>query len=120
VAFLTVGQQALGRSPWNSLRGAAAALLLGIGLSVNNSRAVCEGLRGPAGPWERTPKTGGGRPAPAARGQFAVIEAALAVGFASAGVYAVAAAQYRTLPFLLLMAAGFASVAWSSRPPREA
>jgi cellulose synthase/poly-beta-1,6-N-acetylglucosamine synthase-like glycosyltransferase len=119
LAFLFLAQRRLGRNRRESLLGTGAALLLGIGLSINNSRAVWEGLRGPVGVWERTPKRGQGRPAARSWGRFAWAEAMLGLGFALASGVAAGGGHHRVLPFLLLMCAGFTSVVWSSRPVRD-
>ncbi|HYM80735.1 MAG TPA: glycosyltransferase, partial [Candidatus Limnocylindria bacterium] len=60
LVFLAAGQRAAGGTPGRALRDVAAALVLGIGLSLNNARAVVAGLGSELGDWERTPKTGEG------------------------------------------------------------
>src|SRR5205085_3817513 len=56
--FLAAGRRAAGVSAARLVWEVPAALLLGIGLSLNNTRAVLEGLTARVGEWERTPKTG--------------------------------------------------------------
>jgi cellulose synthase/poly-beta-1,6-N-acetylglucosamine synthase-like glycosyltransferase len=119
--FLAESQRALGRPPGRAARDVAAALVLGVGLALNNSRAVLEGLAGPVGEFERTPKSGAG----GARGA----EPAAAVVPRGAGGGELALALYtlvlvaltvwlgeaRALPFLALLAAGFGAVGLASR-----
>ena len=121
--FLARGQREAGR-PWReALAGGVAALVLGVGLSVNNARAVCEGLGRRRGDWERTPKTGDGAPSARAPRPYAAAHGAgagraellLAAYFLALLAWAAAAGQYRALPFLALLAAGFAWVGGDSR-----
>lgn len=123
-AFLVAGQRLAGVRGWALVRDVGAALILGIGLSVNNSRAVIEGLGPRLGPWERTPKTGDGAAAgafapyaPAAGGRGSV-EWLLAFYFAGLALFAGSMADYRALPFIGLLIAGFSIVAWGSLPRR--
>jgi hypothetical protein len=108
--FLFAGGWASGRRRAGLWGAAAAATVLGSGLSLNNARAVWEGLSGPVGDWQRTPKSGSGEVPgtryPAARGVTGGGE--LAVALALAGVAAVAwqARAHAALPFLLLASAG--------------
>ena len=120
--FLMAGQLAAGsRDPWRIVRGAVAALVLGIGLSVNNALAALRGFRTASGNWERTPKTGDemAHPAPrpsAHRPRSGVVEALFALYFGGLGVFAANTGHTRALPFVLLLMAGFGFVAWCSRP----
>lgn len=54
--FYWVSQREIGRSPWEILRLIPAVLGLGIGVSVNNAKAVLEALVGHETPFVRTPK----------------------------------------------------------------
>ena len=119
--FLAAGQRAAGAS-WRALpRHVAGALVLGVGLSVNNARAVLEGLGSGLGDWERTPKTGDGvrerplRAYPAAHRAAGRGELVLALYFASLLAWAAAAGQWRAVPFLLLLVSGFTWVGAASR-----
>ncbi|MFN8589232.1 MAG: glycosyltransferase [Candidatus Eisenbacteria bacterium] len=95
----------------------AAAMLLCTGISLNNARAVCEGLAGPPGDWERTPKTGETsvrearpeRSVPAARrGDGAGrIEILLAFGFLGVGALAIRQGEWTAAPFLAVLVVGF-------------
>jgi hypothetical protein len=72
---------------------------VGIGLCVNNTRAVLEAVFGRSTPFERTPKLRvEGRSRPRTRG----------------GVYAVAHGIYASIPFLLLFQAGYLYTAFLS------
>jgi hypothetical protein len=90
---------------------------LGIGISVNNTRAVVAGLLG-GGPAEfvRTPKRGAARRGYRARSNWGAtaVELALAGYAAAAVIYAVSHSLFATLPFLLLFLWGFGVVAAGS------
>ena len=114
--FLAAGRRAAGGSLGAVLHDVPAALMLGIGLSVNNARAVVEGLGGRVGEWERTPKTGDttGRPAsrcyPSARSMAGRTEIALSLWFVSVGAFAWRGGHLGALPFSALLVVGFALV----------
>jgi len=116
--FLAAGRREAGGGPLRLGRDVVAALLLGIGLSVNNARAVLEGLGRGLGDWERTPKTGetAGQPAPAprysaGRGVGGRAESILALWFAAVGIYAWAAGHPGAVPFSALLAVGLGGIA---------
>lgn len=92
-------------------------LALGIGISVNNSRALFAGLfsRAPA-EFVRTPKRGGARGGYRARFSWlgTAAETALATYVAVAVGYALMNGLYPSIPFLLLFQYGFATVAAGS------
>jgi hypothetical protein len=124
--FLAAGARAGGRRGLPLARDVAAAMVLGAGISLNNSAAVIAGLGGGVGDWVRTPKTGElsrstrvpggrrrGRPAGAAG------ELALAGYFGAMGVWAAGSGHLRALPFLAVLTAGFAWVALAGRPARD-
>ena len=117
--FLAVAQREAGRPARAILRDVGSALVIGVGMSVNNARAVLEGLGPAVGQWERTPKTGSRRanaPAPyaAATRLAGRTELALAGYFAVLAAFALAAGEYRAVPFIVLLLAGFAGVGWGS------
>ena len=118
--FLAAGQRAAGIRGPGLVRDVLAALVLGVGLSVNNARAVLEGLGSTVGGWERTPKAGsslarGLAPAyPSATGASGRSEALLAAYFGWLGAFAALAGHYRAVPFLALLAIGFGSVGLGS------
>jgi cellulose synthase/poly-beta-1,6-N-acetylglucosamine synthase-like glycosyltransferase len=115
--FLIAGRWAAGGGPARIARDVVGAMILGIGLSVNNTRAALEGLGGAVGDWERTPKTGdiSGRPRPsghypAARRLAGRTELLLAAWFTGVGVLAWSAGHAGAVPFAALLVAGFGSV----------
>jgi hypothetical protein len=90
-------------------------LAVGIGLAVNNSRAVIEGLFGGSGEFKRTPKYGIERTGDdwqhkkytQAMPIQPFIEVGLGVYFTMTVVYALAHEIYGTLPFLMLFQFGY-------------
>jgi cellulose synthase/poly-beta-1,6-N-acetylglucosamine synthase-like glycosyltransferase len=114
---MAVGRSASGGGALATLRDVPRALLLGIGLSLNNARAACQGWRrctcDATRDWERTPKTGdrAGRPAPAPRYRSAArlagrAEVLLAVWFAGVGAVAWKLGHPGAIPFAVLLALG--------------
>jgi cellulose synthase/poly-beta-1,6-N-acetylglucosamine synthase-like glycosyltransferase len=88
---------------------------LGIGLAVNNSRAVLEGLRKDVGVFERTPKYSIERHTDnwrskkyrAAINLSVVIEGILAVWFLATFIWAARIGMWMSLPFLYLFLQGY-------------
>jgi hypothetical protein len=126
--FLAAGQHAAGQRGPRVAGHVLAALVIGIGLSVNNARAVLEGLGRGRGEWERTPKSGDRSVAPglapyrvrAARAGH--VELALAVYFTCIAAFAMRAGEWHALPFVLLLVGSFGIVGAASlrsawRPP---
>jgi hypothetical protein len=125
-AFYVTSQREIGRGLAPTLRRLPLLMALCIGLSVNQARAVLEGLFGRAsGEFVRTPKHGvvGARAAlPQRRYRarstlIALVEVVLAAYFAAALVMAPLAGHYLSLPFLSLFFAGFSYVAALSLKP---
>jgi cellulose synthase/poly-beta-1,6-N-acetylglucosamine synthase-like glycosyltransferase len=119
--FLAVGRRVAGGSLSQVIRDVPSALVLGVGLSVNNALAVLEGLGPRVGDWERTPKTGdtAQRPAkdhryPSARGLAGRSELALAAWFVGVSIFAWRAGHLGALPFTALLVVGFGSVGLGS------
>ena len=107
-----------GQQPWpNLLLSIPLVMALGIGLSVNNSRAVFVGLfdRRPA-EFVRTPKGGDTRSGYRAtnNGWATALETLLAVYLALAVGYALINGLFASVPFLMLIQNGFAVVAVAS------
>jgi cellulose synthase/poly-beta-1,6-N-acetylglucosamine synthase-like glycosyltransferase len=100
---------------WSRLKYLPAVLAVGIGLAVNNTRAVIEALRGDAGEFKRTPKYGIERAGDGWQGKKYIqsalaqplIELGLGLYFTMTVVYALANEIYGTLPFLVLFQFGF-------------
>jgi len=118
VAFYFVAERdALGT--WKGiLRWVPFLMAVGIGLSINNARAVLEALAGRESDFRRTPKynlSSGEKPS-ARRYRVSLnadtwIELLLAVYFAVATSAAIAAGLWAAVPFLLLFEVGYAYTA---------
>ncbi len=110
--FLASGQIAAGARGWRIVRDVMAVLVVGAGLSVNNSLAVLQGFQRRVGDWERTPKTGEGgkraglKPYEARGLSSGPIEVVLACYFGWLIVRALSAGHFRSIPFLLLLFSG--------------
>lgn len=110
------------RIQWSVLKRLPLVMSLGIGLCVNQSRAVMEALLGRETEFVRTPKHGirgrleswSGKKYRAARSITPFIELALAGYFVVAVVFAFRNGHYVSLPFLCLFLGGFAYVGWLS------
>jgi cellulose synthase/poly-beta-1,6-N-acetylglucosamine synthase-like glycosyltransferase len=116
IVFLAAGQRAAGIVGWRAAQSVLGALVLGVGLSVNNARAVFEGLGPGIGRWERTPKSGDGlvrptfTPYAAVSGWSGRTELALAAYFTGSTLLAWTVGAYRAIPFIALLIVGFAIV----------
>jgi hypothetical protein len=118
--FFLAAQRARGVAPREAWTRLPAALLLGVGMSWTNGRAVVEAFLPGIGGWERTAKEGVTdhaaarpraryRPARRDRGGGEASMAALAVGLTG---LAMARGQWGAVAFLLFIAAGFGWVSW--------
>ncbi|MBI5363078.1 MAG: glycosyltransferase [Planctomycetes bacterium] len=111
VMFYEQSQRAIGRPLARRVSDIVAAIVLGIGMCVSQTRAVIEGLLPGTGVFVRTPKKGDGR----SKTYRAIwkglpgVELLLAAWFAWAILGAVELELWGTLPFLVLF---FASFAW--------
>ena len=113
--FYIVSQREIHRDWKSRLRYIPFLMALGIGLAVNNTRAVIEALVGHESAFARTPKYGIERGSDQWAGkkyQQAVIiqplvEIALGLYFTMTVFYALANGIYGTLPFLVLFQVGF-------------
>jgi hypothetical protein len=120
--FFLAARRALGESVATTLGHLPGALLLGIGMSLTNGRAVIEAFLPGVGAWERTPKDGVRRRAEARPPRAyrpdgrdgGAGEAVLAAYALVLGAVAVAQERWGAVPFLVFIAAGFALVAWLS------
>ncbi len=122
VSFYMASQGEQGRSLWNRVKYLPLVMALGIGLAVNQARAVVEALMGYETGFTRTPKHGvksAGESVARKRYKAAVtfqpiVELALA-GYMTYGVmYLVEREVYYSLPFLVLFQVGFAYVGLAS------
>ena len=121
-AFYAVAAHAGQRAWWRGLALLPALMALGVGLAVNNAAAAAEALLAHDTPFRRTPKYGVTRRgdtwqtkryrAPLRPG--AILEAGLAVYLALAAGFTWQAGLWYSLPFMTLLAAGFAYVAAAS------
>ncbi len=119
--FYVMSQRALGRTWWEALRYVPGVMSLGIGLSVNNCKAVVEALVGHQTGFTRTPKYGIAGGGAEARGSWLdkayirrldllpVLELGLGLWFTVAVVAVLShgAQALASLPFLLLFQGGF-------------
>lgn len=107
---------------WRNILYLPALLALGVGMSINNGKAVIEALLGRESPFVRTPKYGIER-----KGQdwrkaryrsmksIALgLEIALALYFTAVVAFAVAMNYWSSVPFLVLFMLGFWYVVWGS------
>jgi hypothetical protein len=110
VMFYERSQSALGRARMDRLRDVPAAVSLGIGMSVTQTRAVFDGLRRETGVFVRTPKRGDQGSAVGYRASvrgLPGVELVLAAWFAWGIVLALRGGRWGTLPFLALFFWGF-------------
>jgi cellulose synthase/poly-beta-1,6-N-acetylglucosamine synthase-like glycosyltransferase len=106
------------RTPWSTLRRLPLVLSLGIGLCVNQTRAVFEAMLGRETEFVRTPKHGirgkleswSSKRYRAARSLTPVAELVMAAYFMVAVEVAIAHGHYISVPFLLLFLFGFGYV----------
>lgn len=115
--FYAVSQREL-RTDWlTQLKFIPAVMAIGVGLSVNNTKAVIGGLLGRPGEFSRTPKYGvtnkdddwtTKRYRESVQAQ-PLVEIALGLYYTAAVMYAVSAGLFAPLPFLFLFQAGFLS-----------
>ena len=117
VAYYLAAQRGV-RGPVAALLRVPLVMAVGLGLSLNQTRAVLGGLCGATGEFVRTPKSGalGGQRAPRLRaGRWPWLEAVLAAYFAIACVAALDGGRWLVAPYLALAAIGFAWVAAALR-----
>jgi cellulose synthase/poly-beta-1,6-N-acetylglucosamine synthase-like glycosyltransferase len=115
LAFYAIAQREIGGSGWRLLRVLPAVLAVGVGLSVNNARAVIGGLLGRRAEFVRTPKHGvesatdewRGKRYRSALGILPFVELAFGLYYTLVAYYAVIAGIFAPLPFLLLFQVGF-------------
>ena len=115
-SFYVLSQREIfGQAGWRRARYLPAALALGIGLSVNNSKAVLEALLGRESEFARTPKHGVEHRADhwqkkryhGARNFVPYVELMLGVYFTYVAIYAAFSGLVGTLPFVMLFQCGF-------------
>jgi cellulose synthase/poly-beta-1,6-N-acetylglucosamine synthase-like glycosyltransferase len=109
-------KQVFGESGWHArLKYVPGVLALGIGLSVNNAKAVIEGLLGKESEFVRTPKLG----VEVATDEWRLkryrgltnwvpyLELALAFYFTAMAIYAITYGLWGSVPFILIFQSGY-------------
>ncbi len=122
VAFYLLSQREVLAGWRASLRDIPALMSVGIGLSVNNTRAVLEALAGHRSEFIRTPKIPvEGRSRARARSRYrgslsavTILELGLGIYFTGILAYALSHRIYVSIPFLLLFQAGYLYTAFLS------
>jgi hypothetical protein len=116
-SFYVATQRELGASRWQQVKYLPFLMALGIGLSVNNARAVVEALAGHQSGFTRTPKHGVRAGESVARKRYRaavtfqpLVELALAAYMTYGILFVIEREVYYSLPFLFLFQAGFAYV----------
>jgi cellulose synthase/poly-beta-1,6-N-acetylglucosamine synthase-like glycosyltransferase len=118
--FYAVSQAEQGASWWDRVKHLPFVMALGIGLSINNARAVVEALMGYETGFVRTPKAGAAgalatvkrRTSYRALATFQpLVELALAAYMTYGVAYLVERKVYYSVPFLVLFQIGFGYVA---------
>jgi cellulose synthase/poly-beta-1,6-N-acetylglucosamine synthase-like glycosyltransferase len=120
--FYAVSQAEQGASWWDRVKHLPFVMALGIGLSINNARAVVEALMGYETGFVRTPKAGVGGPAPAVKAKKKggykaaatlqpLVELAMAAYMTYGVVYLMRREVYYSIPFLVLFQVGYGYVA---------
>lgn len=114
-SFYIVSQREIYADWKRRLKYLPCLMALGIGMSVNNTRAVLQGLVGRQSPFVRTPKYGIESPADRweqkhyrrREGRLALVEVSLGIHFTLVIAFAVMYQIYATLPFLILFQIGY-------------
>jgi hypothetical protein len=120
-SFYVASQREVGATAWQRVKYLPLLMAIGIGLSVNNSRAVIEAVLGQQSSFTRTPKLGvvrgPGDIAAAARRRYkaaVTLQPLVELGLAAYMTYGIAfvldTKVYYSLPFLFLFQAGFGYV----------
>ena len=120
--FYVFSQRQIERSLWDQIRFLPALLAIGIGMCINNSRAVIEGFLGIESAFTRTPKhnvidrgTDWKRKAyRGAKSVLPVIELAMAGYFAYIIYFAISNGLFSIVLFLSLFLSGFLYIGWLS------
>lgn len=115
VLFYLTTHRALYHGVWDALQRLPLMMALGIGLSLNNARAVAEGLFGGESEFVRTPKHGVVRSDEtwvkkkykAGKNVYALIEFAFGLYFVATIALAVWMGAWMSIPFLVLFMVGF-------------
>ncbi|ATB27941.1 cellulose synthase family protein [Melittangium boletus] len=120
--FYVAAQRERGAKGWERFKYLPFLMSLGIGMAINNARAVLEALLGQQSAFSRTPKTGAeGKKIVAVKKSYRgdktlmpIIELSFALYFTGALWFAIDKHIYTSLPFILLFQLGFLYVGVSS------
>ena len=123
--FYVAAQRERGVKGWERVKYLPFLMSLGIGLAINNARAVTEALLNQQSGFARTPKTGAeGKTVKAVKKSYLgsksllpLIELAFGLYFTGALWFAIDARIYTSVPFIILFQAGFLYVGLSSLIP---
>jgi len=115
VLFYLTTHQALYNNVWEAIRRLPLMMALGIGLSLNNARAVAEGLFGKESEFVRTPKHGVvhnrenwvKKKYKAGKNVYAILEFVFGLYFVATIALALFIGAYMSIPFLFLFMVGF-------------
>lgn len=115
VLFYLTTHRALYNGLWEAIRRLPLMMALGIGLSLNNARAVVEGLFGGPSEFVRTPKHGVTRTEEswtkkkykAGKNFYALLEFSFGIYFVGTIALAVWIGAWASIPFLFLFMVGF-------------
>lgn len=126
LCYFFIGQRRCGRSTLQSLLVLPLAVVLGMGLVVNGSRAAIAGLFGKVGAFERTPKFHAesnldswlGKRYRQSFDATAMVELILAIECGIAAIVAIRAEAYGFAVFVALFSIGLALVATTTMTPR--
>jgi cellulose synthase/poly-beta-1,6-N-acetylglucosamine synthase-like glycosyltransferase len=118
VLFYVTSHRALYESTWDAIKRLPMTMALGIGLSINNARAVLEGLFGGESEFVRTPKHGvvqkkeswTKKKYKASKNLSTYIELGFALYFVATITLAVLTGAWASVPFLVLFVVGFVYV----------
>ena len=119
VHFYMSAQRAIYNTVKGKKRVIPALMAIGIGLGVNNSRAVLEALFGYKTEFVRTPKTGEVRNQKLVKKRYKIpksgwgyLELLLGFMYTLAIIWAIALGNWASIPFLLLFQNGFYFIGW--------
>jgi hypothetical protein len=110
-AFYGMAEKAQGRSVWSAVAKLPALIALGAGLSPHLSAAVWDGLTSTAGEFVRTPKRGEARGRYRQVARLPLAELALGTVSVASAFAAAVTGHWFALPFAVLFACGYGSVA---------
>jgi cellulose synthase/poly-beta-1,6-N-acetylglucosamine synthase-like glycosyltransferase len=120
--FYVAAQRERGAKGWERFKYLPFLMSLGIGLAINNARAVLEALLGQQSGFTRTPKTGAeGKKVAVIKKSYRgdktlmpILELTFALYFSGALWFAIEKHIYSSVPFILLFQLGFLYVGVSS------